>query len=247
MSESAEAKTGIPQIAKDLGFTIHDVLRYGFTGTIAIFIADLASGGAWSKSSSLSVGSAGVIGMVALSVGAILYSISRLLLVEPSIRLCMFFRSKNKAFRSFTGTQLTRHELFAKEFDLDFVDAELAFFVLRSYRTDAERPLWSSDIQGQFFRQHSENHLLFATSLVLLLAAIFGPFNALSCGIALLFLVLSLILFACASISDIRIFMREATQVSLIDEREEGKMPKILRDAGILKHDVISNNPQPTT
>lgn len=221
-----------------LNLTIHEILRYGFTGTIALFVMQMVSGGRWPKPLTDSPSSVATAAMLALSMGAILYAISRHLVVEPSVRLCIFLRTKRTSwFRQFTGNLLTRHEFLATRFHLGIAESEVAFFVLRAYRGNDGKPLWSADIQEQLYRQHSENHLIFATSLILALtiplAWIFDLLTWQSFGGLAFFAVF---FFLCGSISDIRIFMREATLMELVDRNEGGneRIPQILRDAGII-------------
>jgi hypothetical protein len=226
--QMSDLKAPLSQLTKDIGFTIHDVLRYGLTGTIAILLAAVALDDTQRKEFSDALTSIGSIGFLflVLSAGASAYVLTRqtLLPIVWRIWLC-----KWNPIPYFTGRRWeTRQEFFAREFNLGFADEDIAYFVLRTYR-DGDNPLWSQDIQDQFYRQHSENHLLSATSLLFLIAA--GWSYVADQGFVFFYLFLFGVFGIAAMGADIQLARREATYVRRINKE---KLETILRDSGLL-------------
>ncbi len=192
MTESADlSKTSNPEAivskaATQLGFSIHDILRYGFTGTITLFVymatvstylpavssilhqsgnpQSSAPGAAPSPSSAsgliknLGTEVTGAVGLAffTLSLGVVVYIMTRQTLIATSCGILWYLCSRSSLSR----------QCFLRNLSLTYVQGEVAWFILRTYEDSKGKPLWSRSIQEQLFRQHSENHLIYSLSFV---------------------------------------------------------------------------------
>ena len=250
MADKQDSKTLFAQATRDLGFTIHDVLRYGFTGILAllVFASSLESEADRKAMKSVleTTGMAGVA-LLTLSLGAVIYVISRQTMMPLGVAFSYYLAHRCNSL--FSTQTKTRQRLLADEFQLGMFDTELAFAVLRSHlkKADGEQeegqPLWSRDLQEQFFRQHSENHLLYATSLVFVLASVWHVVAWVVGGPSLMrplfFVGVFAGCWACACFSDFQLFKREAALLKTVGIDQ---LRPILIKAGL-----ITNGESPAT
>ena len=280
MTEKGEKGAGLPEPVKlsdNLAPTIHDLLRYGYTGISAVFavaylkyeLADVPK----------HLNAIGPVGLAAIiPVGAIAYVASRtvfapavvfsfelfytaMVLIQTRIRgWADRLWGEPRAFKRVPGFILgvfswclycertsrarMRFMYFRDEFKLSFFESELAFQVVRESGRRKTRGvfeaegLWPSSVQTQFYRQHSELQMIYATALVMLVAGAFGRtfFNG-SLPKADHLIGVAIFLSTVGGIADIFVSRRECAEIQDADARQPGCIRGILEDHGLITPD----------
>ncbi|MDB5348632.1 MAG: hypothetical protein JWP89_7009 [Schlesneria sp.] len=244
MSDKSESL--LSKFASDFGLTIHELLRYAFAGTVGILVMTLALSPLFKltdiQDSAKTLGSVGLT-LSALSIGVVIYVCTRQLLIFPIIYLLNILWPGRLLGKSWS----LRQQLLMKECRIGYLDAEVAYFVLRTYReklNDSEdMPLWSAHVQEQLYRQHSENHLVYSTAFVFAIAAGARVYFSLPFGWYFFWAALFLM---CAVLSDAQILRREGTLLCKVGFT---KINEILANAGMKPNSATSQGaatPSPT-
>lgn len=145
---------------------------------------------------------------------------------------CLYCRSTSRA--------RTRFMFFRREFGLSFFESELAFQVVRESGKRKIRGLfeaeglWPNSVQSQFYRQHSELQMIYATSLVLLIAAWIGHAFITDAGPKVVHLLcVAVILATVGGIADIFVSRRECAEILDAETRQPGTIKALLESHGL--------------
>lgn len=279
MREKSERGAGFIEPLKlpdNVGATVHDLLRYGFTG-LAVFaaflyldhdIGDIPKG--------LADMGRGVF--AAVPCGAIAYIASRTLLVPIVVvtfeyayalvdavrRLCLrldksasnlnlaswlsrlkwvlraapWLATRGIFFVRSTDRARTRFMYFRQRYGLSFVESELAYQILREAGRRRVRGvyeaegLWPNSVKTQLYRQHSELHMVYATALAVLGAAVYAGVNCRFSKCDAL-LCVGAVLCTIAGIADILVSRRECAAIQNAENEEPGSVKAILEQHGL--------------
>ena len=246
--ESKEVAEGLPKVVRDLGITIHHVLRYALTGVITVAVFAFTSvdhqEGEQAKHAMAALGSGGQI-LLMLAIGVIVYVMSRQILITHfAIYVAHRIRTLKwigigKWFGTFFGRGKLRQEYLADHFQTGLHDSEAAYFILRSTGSAEKGEIWGKEIQEPIFHQHSENHVVYAASLIFLaaflkLSIIDGIVRCNLPEVAVnlfLCLIAGLCCLLFATYADFQLFQREAALLARFLVTEDAR--RVLTEVGL--------------
>ena len=256
------AETRLPG---DIKLDVHDLLRYAYIGIIAM--AAFVHCAVWpslseeKKPTLAELSGAAVAGgaVLAVPLGAIVYQVSRTIFVPTAgiiAEICYFIYATYvckwiakcccvRRVLSFVCGHAkipTRYMFLKDEFGYSYMEAELAFFVLRVHRksADAQEGLWAHGTQQQFYRQHSEHHLLLATGLIILLMAV-RKLYLWQDGILLSFFV-GIFITGIGGLADIVLSQRECSEIRHVELANTGAVADILKQYGLVDNAEIDKS-----
>lgn len=209
---------GMPAPAKmlgALGFTLHELLRYGYGGLLALVLAGWYD----PDHTKTTIDALGVVitTLAAFAGGAALYVASRHT-VGPATVVISESLYGLLLHRGWADTR-TRYHFFRERFGMGVLKAEDA------WRAVWRRSLWSPERQHTFYRQHSEIHALYVTSLVFLLC---GFWNAWAVLWGLLVAIVG-------GFADVMVSRQEC----LVLHEHQSEIREILIQSGLIRADQV--------
>jgi hypothetical protein len=229
IDEPDAGRSGLPKVAEKVGFTIHEVLRYGYGGLLALLVAAIWDPAAVKEI----VGALGaaLVALIAFASGAAIFTATRntLLLVvfwaAEHIYDCLLSSQPRDWKVPGIGWPLswrpptvkTKYVFLRDEFGLRLMESEDAFRVIR------EEGLWSDRIQKRLYLQHSEIHSLYVTSFVFLVGGLLVEHSS-------FLIVVGILAAVTAGFADILVSRQE---FSLLHRHKHDLRPILVR-AGVL-------------
>ena len=209
------------KVFNQLDITIHDLLRYGYAGLLAFFVAGITHPADTNRL--LQILGPIVATIAAFTVGAGIYAIHRAFMSE-----IFSFASEHCHRHCFNHptTPTCRSAYIMSRFDIPTI-----WIATEAYRTLRESELFDKNRRDYFHRLHSEHHMVLMTSWVLLFGAVIAyviPGDETPASVYRLMVVAGLLALLSGFVKDMLICRQECKYIVQLDE---GRIKDLLKKA----------------